>query len=128
MKNLVKSYVACFMIAFMMVMLGTTMAYAKSKAQIISDMKARLDTINQLKDAGAVGETANGYIAFVKGDNGSGDVVAAENSDRKALYAIIAKEQNTSADVVGNNMGVLKAQRVKPGHYFRDASGAWMKK
>jgi len=103
-------------------------AFARGQNEIIQSMKNRIETINQLKAAGVVGETHNGYLAFVGAAKGHEAILAAENRDRKALYAIVAKKQNTTVAVVEKNMGVVKAKRARPGEFFQNAGGAWQKK
>lgn len=117
----------CVLLIVSLVFLTFSQASAREKGQIVQSMKDRLAAVKQLKTDGIVGETHNGYLAFVGGAE-KADVVSAENQDRKELYEIIAKEQGTSIQVIEKNMGVVKAQRAETGDFFQTKDGAWVKK
>lgn len=91
-------------------------------------MKARLPAIVQLKAAGIVGETNQGLLAFVGVEKQQPDLVAAENEDRKTVYAAIAKQQGTTADVVAKRRALQNAERARPGEWLQDAAGKWYQK
>jgi len=126
--NMPKRITICLLLSISIAFMFTSVAFARSQNEIIQSMKNRKATIKQLKTSGVVGETNKGYLAFVGGSGGQDAVVAAENQDRKELYALVAKKQNTSLSVVENNMGVVKAQRAKPGEFYQNSSGAWQKR
>jgi uncharacterized protein YdbL (DUF1318 family) len=54
--------------------------------------------------------------------------VAAENNDRETVYAAIAKQQGTTAELVGKRRALQIANRAKPGQWVQDASGNWLQK
>jgi uncharacterized protein len=54
--------------------------------------------------------------------------VAAENKDRKTIYAYIAKQQNTSLDLVEKRRAIALAERAAPGEFIQNADGSWIKK
>ena len=91
-------------------------------------MKNRLPVIKQLKAQGIVGEDNKGYLQFVAGKKAKADVVAAENKDRKTVYAAIAKQQGTTADVVGQRRALQIAKKAAPGEWVQDADGKWVQK
>ena len=91
-------------------------------------MKARLPTIVQLKATGVIGETHQGLIAFVTGNKQQQALVDAENKDRQAVYAAIAKQQGTTVTVVGQRRALQIAERAKPGEWLQDAGGKWYQK
>lgn len=91
-------------------------------------MKQRLPVISSLKAEGIVGETNQGYLGFVSGNQAKADVVAAENKDRKAIYKQIAKQQGASVELVQKRRAQTLAERAKPGQYIQNAAGAWVKK
>ena len=97
-------------------------------ADIKARMKARLPAIVQLKAAGIIGETNQGLLAFVGTKKVQPDVVAAENKDRASVYAAIAKQQGTTADVVAKRRALQIAERAKPGEWLQDAAGKWYQK
>ena len=91
-------------------------------------MKNRLPVIKELKAKGIMGEDNKGYLQFVGGNKAKADVVAAENKDRKTVYAAIAKQQGTTAELVGKRRAVQIAKKANKGEWVQDASGNWNKK
>ncbi|MDH3878158.1 MAG: YdbL family protein [Desulfobacterales bacterium] len=91
-------------------------------------MKNRLPVIKQLKARGIVGEDAKGYLQFVGGNKAKADVVAAENKDRKTVYSAIAKQQGTTAELVGKRRALQIAKKANPGEWVQDAAGNWIQK
>jgi uncharacterized protein YdbL (DUF1318 family) len=91
-------------------------------------MKKRLPTIKELKAQGIVGEDNEGFLQFVGGKKAKEDVVAAENKDRKTIYTAIAKQQGTTAELVGSRRALQIAQKASPGEWLQDASGKWYQK
>jgi hypothetical protein len=91
-------------------------------------MKNRLPVIKELKAQGIVGEDNKGYLQFVDGKKAKEDVVAAENKDRKTVYAAIAKQKGTTAELVGKRRALQIAKKASPGEWLQDASGKWYQK
>ena len=91
-------------------------------------MKNRLPTILELKAQGIVGENNTGYLEFIGGKREKADVVAAENEDRKTVYAAIAKQQGTTVELVGKRRALQISQKADPGAWLQDASGKWYQK
>jgi hypothetical protein len=104
-----------------------TNAYSSSKA-IKQRMIERLPIINSLKDKGIVGENNKGYLEFVGKKKEKADVIKAENKDRKLVYKAIAKQQGTTAAVVGKHRAVQIANKAQPGEWLQDAKGKWYQK
>ena len=104
-----------------------TNAYSSSKA-IKQRMIDRLPIINSLKDKGIVGENNKGYLEFVGKKKEKADVIKAENKDRKLVYKAIAKQQGTTAAVVGKHRAVQIANKARPGEWLQDANGKWYQK
>ena len=102
-------------------------AFAGS-AEIKAGMQARLPEIDALKAEGIVGENNSGYLEFVGGNRKNADVVNAENSDRKAVYTAIAKQQGTTADLVGKRRALQIRGIAGPGEWLQDDSGKWYRK
>ncbi len=90
-------------------------------------MLERQPAIKQLLAKGAVGETAEGLLAF-RGAKEKEDIVAAENADREEVYKAIAKKQGTTARLVGQRRAAQIAEKAKPGTWLRDAKGTWKQK
>ena len=92
-------------------------------------MQERLPTIVTLKAEGLIGENNKGYLEFVPGAAMKNDsVVSAENQDRQAVYSAIAKQQGTSAKLVGERRAIQISEKAKPGEWLQDKSGKWHKK
>ncbi len=104
-----------------------THAYSSSKA-IKQRMIERLPVIKALKDQGLVGENNKGYLEFVGQKKEKADVIKAENKDRKLVYGAIAKQQGTTAEVVGKHRAIQIANKAQPGEWLQDANGKWYKK
>jgi uncharacterized protein YdbL (DUF1318 family) len=105
--------------------IGGPMLYADD---IKTRMKNRLPVILELKAKGIVGENNKGYLEFVGGKSENADVVAAENEDRKTVYAAIAKQQGTTVELVGKRRALQISQKADAGDWLQDASGNWYQK
>jgi uncharacterized protein YdbL (DUF1318 family) len=99
-----------------------------SADDIKTRMKKRLPVIKELKAKGIVGEDHQGYLQFVGAKKEKADVVAAENKDRKTVYAAIAKQQGTTAELVGKRRAMQISKKANPGEWVQDASGKWIQK
>ena len=95
---------------------------------IKSRMQSRLPAIKELKIAGVIGENNKGYLEFVGSLRKGGDVVQAENSDRKEVYAAIAQQQGTTIEGVGKRRAEQIASRAASGEWLQNESGNWYKK
>ena len=91
-------------------------------------MIARLPEIKALKNKGIVGENNLGYLQFVGNKKEKADVVNAENRDRKLVYEAIAKQQNTTVEVVGKHRAIQIANKAQAGEWLQDANGKWYQK
>jgi hypothetical protein len=90
-------------------------------------MAARLPVIDDLKARGIVGENNQGYLEFV-GAPEKAETVAAENADRRAVYAAIARQTGTSPEAVGRQRAVQIAQKSLPGVRLQKPDGTWYTK
>jgi len=108
---------------------GAAASCFAGSSSIKARMQERLPTIVHLKDAGIVGENNKGYLEFVPGaaqkDAGT---VSAENSDRETVYNAIAKQQNTTPQLVGERRAIQIRQNAASGEWLQDSSGKWYKK
>ena len=91
-------------------------------------MLARLPEVNALKAKGLLGENNKGYLEFVGGQQEKAALVASENADRRQVYAAIAKQQGTSADLVGARRAMQIAESAAPGAWLQNAKGSWQQK
>lgn len=104
-------------------------AWAQDAGQLRERLRSRIPQIDALKTQGAVGENNRGLLEVPpagKGDAGS--IVAEENRDREAVYALIAKETGATADAVGRARARKIAADSRPGVWIQDESGQWKKK
>ena len=92
-------------------------------------MQQRLTTIVQMKAEGIIGENSMGFLEFVPGAAPKmQNVVADENKDRQMVYEAIARQQNTTAELVGKRRAIQIAQNAGGGEWLQDSSGRWYKK
>jgi uncharacterized protein YdbL (DUF1318 family) len=101
---------------------------AESAAAIRQRMEQRLSQIDDLKAKGAIGETNRGLLEVREAAGNAAAVVADENRDREAVYALIAQQTGASADSVGRARAKQIAASAKSGVWVQDESGAWKKK
>lgn len=102
--------------------------HAQSAGQLRQRMAQRLSQVDELKAKGAVGENNRGLLEVRDGGGNAASVVAEENRDREAVYALIAKETGSNADAVGRARAKQIAAASKAGVWVQDESGAWKKK
>ena len=91
-------------------------------------MKNRLPIIVELKAQGIVGENNHGYLEFMPGKDEDKDVVHAENSDRRKVYEAIARQQGTTAALVGRRRAIQISEKAKPGEWLQNDDGKWYQK
>jgi len=85
--------------------------------------------LTSAKNAGLIGEQANGYIGFVK--TAPADVKALVkdvNAKRKARYTKIAKSKKIALSDVAKIGGKKAIEKTKRGNYIMLQSGSWTKK
>jgi len=85
--------------------------------------------LSPAKNAGIIGEQANGYIGFVK--TASADVkalVKSVNNKRKARYKKIAISKKISINDVAKIGGKKAIEKTATGNYIKRAGEGWSKK
>jgi uncharacterized protein YdbL (DUF1318 family) len=102
-------------------------AFASAK-EIRGRMIARLPEVKALKAKGLVGENNKGYLEFVGQQKEKQEIVTAENQDRQKVYQAIAKQQGTTAELVGKHRAIQIAAKAQPGTWLQDAESKWFKK
>ena len=85
-------------------------------------------TLDQARQQGRVGETLSGYIAAVRQDAETQALVKQINDGRSKQYALLAEQNNLSANDVARIAGQKLIERAKPGEYVRGINGQWLKK
>ncbi len=91
-------------------------------------MNQRLSQVDQLKASGAIGENNRGYLDVRDGGGDAASVVSAENRDREAVYAEIAKRAGSSAEQVGKARARQIAANSASGVWLQREDGSWYKK
>src|SRR5437764_4921249 len=114
-----------FLLVFAMLFFPA-MLLAADKAELEKRMKDRYPQLLELKKAGTIGETYEGYVAVREGkDKKVAKLVDDENDDRKAVYEIIANdtEKTDGKKVTAEQVGQRNAKRIfekaKPGEYLK---------
>lgn len=105
-----------------------TTTYAQSAAEIRNKMAQRLPQLDDLKGKGAIGENNRGFVEVRTATGNAAQVVADENRDREAVYALIAKETGATPDAVGRARAKQIANQSRPGVWLQRESGEWYQK
>lgn len=119
--------------AMLLLMISSSAALmAQDKNVIKKSMKGRYPALIKLKTDNKIGETTDGFVEalneeFAKVDSIS-SVVSGENEDRKALYALIAKDTETTPDVVGKNNALRIFNKAEDTEYFKGKDNKWRQK
>ncbi len=119
---------ACAALAFVS---ASGVGAADSKEDLKARFQERNEALLAQKAAGTVGETAEGYVEAVNGQPLAADaatLLAAENRDRRALYAILAQEQGASASEVGRQSAIVKFKKAGDDEWFKGKDGTWRQK
>jgi uncharacterized protein YdbL (DUF1318 family) len=111
------------------------------KAEIKERMQKRHADLVKLRDGEKVGETSAGLVEVVKdsyaqervdpADQQSpkvGEVVAAENRDRSALFELLAKDLKITATEVGKQNGIRNMEKASATHWLKLEGGRWVQK
>ncbi len=126
--NMRQLYKPSILIIIGLVLAVSSHVWARSLNDIKQSMIDRAPTIKQLKSQGIVGENNSGYLEFVGSAKPQADVVAQENTDRKAIYSYFARQQNTTLAVVESVQAKRKAKQADPGEYVQNPDGSWAKR
>jgi uncharacterized protein YdbL (DUF1318 family) len=106
-------------------------ATAATKAELQARFEKRYPQLLEYKRDGKVGETMEGMIEAVDkkylSDKKLSDLIEDENADRKELYRIIAREENTTPEKVAERMAQRNYERARSGEYLKDRDGKWKK-
>jgi uncharacterized protein YdbL (DUF1318 family) len=91
-------------------------------------MLSRVSAINELKNSGIVGENNQGFLEFKTSDQAQQALIADENTDRKAVYIEIAKQQGIDVTLVGQRRAQQLADMGGSGQWFQKPDGSWYQK
>ena len=90
-------------------------------------MRDRLPKIVELKAKQVIGENNQGYLDIRKEGEPQNQIVMEENQDRRKVYEAIAKQTDTSADIVGR-AGPFKSPKKPTVGMASRPSGRWYQK
>lgn len=116
------------LIASLLFAVPAMVGHAEDLSAIKARMDQRLNQLDQLKAGGAIGENNRGFVEVRDGGGDAASLVAAENSDRQAVYAAIAAKAGSSPEQVGRARARQIAAGSAPGVWLQDESGTWYKK
>ncbi len=87
-------------------------------------------SLQEAKSSGLVGERNDGYVGYVVAPpaNDVKAVVKEVNNKRRAKFTESAKSNNLKTGQVAHRFYQRAIQATATGHYYQDASGAWVKK
>ena len=109
--------------------LVTATAFAATASDLRRQMEQRLPAIDAMKTSEAVGENNRGLLEVrPAGKADAASLVAEENRDREAVYALIAKDTGATPDSVGRARAKQIAANSRAGVWVQAESGAWKKK
>jgi uncharacterized protein YdbL (DUF1318 family) len=115
-----------------LVMLGVATALgaqAQDLNAIKAAMLARKSAVDVLFATQTAGENNRGLVEALKAVPApDGAVIAAENSDRKAVYEAIAKKTGTTPEQVGQQRAAEIVSKAAPGTMIQSPKGNWIAK
>jgi uncharacterized protein YdbL (DUF1318 family) len=119
----------CLTLFAALCLITVTAFAAESATDIRRRMEQRLPAIDRLKTAEAIGENNRGLIEVrAAGQADATKVVAEENRDREAVYALIANETGATVASVARARAKQIAANSRAGVWVQDEGGAWKKK
>lgn len=103
-----------------------------NKTAILDRMKQRFPQLLTAQKSGQIGEAWSGYVAVppqaAKVSDAVRKLVTDENNDRKALYAILAKELEVSVSTVASNNRTRLYKKAASGVWLQKPDGTWVQK
>lgn len=111
-------------------LLGSAAAFAQDdQAALIGRMKSRVGSIDHLKLQLLVGENNKGFLEQ-RGQISpeQTELMNAENTDRRALYGIIASRNGVTVAVVGSQRAEQLRNNSAAGVWLQASDGSWYKK
>jgi uncharacterized protein YdbL (DUF1318 family) len=107
-------------------------ACADTRDEIIDRMAKRLPQLKKHKAGGKIGETFNGLVEAVKAEylkeENLRKLVADENADRKAFYALTAEKFETTPEIVARSAGIRNFKAAESEHWLKLKDGTWVQK
>jgi len=119
----------CGLMLALVLGLGVVAVHAAENLDAVkARMKQRLSQVDQLKASGAIGENNRGFLEVRGGGGDAASVVSAENRDREAVYAEIAKRAGSTSEQVGKARARRIAAASEAGVWLQREDGNWYKK
>ena len=119
-------------VMFLGVGLLAGIAEAGRKEDLRANFAARYPAIQELKTAGKLGETFQGYVEVVQKDYLKDEKIKTlmtdENADRGELYRLMAKDEGGAPEDVAESNAARIFKKAKPGDYLKHADGVWRTK
>ncbi|MEM6050045.1 DUF1318 domain-containing protein [Erwinia sp. P7711] len=84
--------------------------------------------LDEARAEGRVGETLTGYIAPLKQDKETLELVDRINQGRKQQYQTLAQRNNMTTAAVARIAGQKLVERAAAGEYVRGINGQWLQK
>jgi uncharacterized protein len=81
--------------------------------------------LHEARDAGILGEKADGYVAVLKKSPEAAALAKEVNQKRLEEYTRISKENDKPVDVVAAIAAETIIRGLKPGARYQDAEGDW---
>ncbi|WP_261643531.1 YdbL family protein [Erwinia mallotivora] len=85
-------------------------------------------TLDEARKQGRAGETLSGYIAPLKQDSETLELVSKINQGREQQYRALAEKNNMSTVEVARIAGQKLVERAALGEYVRGLNGKWLQK
>ena len=85
-------------------------------------------TLGEAREKGRVGETLNGYLAPLRQDKETLELVKQINAARSESYQQLADDNNLPVDEVAKMAGQKLVSRAQPGEYVQGLNGKWLRK
>jgi hypothetical protein len=86
------------------------------------------DDLDDLRASGAVAERYDGFVMVKDGGGNAQSVVDRVNAERQAIYAERAKQQNVTAEAVGQVYAAQIMAAAPSGTWFLGADGSFARK
>ena len=99
--------------------------------QAIQGRQARYFQLDQLKQAGALGENNQGYVQVRESSPAAESVAQAENYDRQVIYQAIVEQNGLGPEGMANVQAVfaeVQRGKARPGEWFQSRTGEWTEK
>lgn len=98
-------------------------------ADPVERMRERQPAVDEMKLAGVVGENNRGFLEAREDLTEAREaLLRAENADRREVYAMIARRNDTSVEEAGQQRAIRIARQAHEGVWLQDARGRWYRK